>query len=56
MKTADTLEPKDTDLGQHPTEAARHPSLAPKQAAEQPSQNSASQEIFYDGREVYGGY
>lgn len=56
MKTADPLEPKDIDYGQHPTEAARHVSLAPSQVSEQPPPGAASQEIFYDGREVYGGY
>jgi hypothetical protein len=56
MKTANSLELEDNDLGQHPAEAAMHAGLVPSQPGEQPSPSAASLEIFYDGREVYGGY
>jgi hypothetical protein len=56
MKTADSLEPKDTDHVQHSAESPKLASLASNQSGEQPSPSATSQNIFYDGREVYGGY
>jgi hypothetical protein len=56
MKTTDSLESEPTDRGQHPIETAKRATLTPNQTGDQPSPSSVSLEIFYDGREVYGGY
>jgi hypothetical protein len=57
MKTTDSLESENIDRRQQPMESAKHATPAPNQTGDQPSPSSASSlEVFYDGREVYGGY